>query len=82
MNPEPVIATGVSAEPATVDDGVIAVMAGRGFGGGFVGVPPPPQPIIILIPKIRIGNFTFARDFRSIAALHELKASIQSNLPV
>ena len=76
--------TGVSVEPAIVEDGVIAMMAGRGFevGGGFVGVRPPLQPIIIPIPKIDISNVMFTRDFRSIAALHELKASIQANLPV
>ena len=83
MNPEPVIVTGVSAEPATVDDGVTAVMAGRGFdvGGGFVAVPPPPQPIIIPIPKIKISDFTCTRNFRSISGLHKLKASIQGKFP-
>src|SRR5580704_3286186 len=48
MNPEPVIVTGVSADPATLDDGVIAAMDGTGFesGGGFVrAADPPPQPV-------------------------------------
>lgn len=46
MNPEPVIVTDVSVEPATAEDGVVAVMAGTGFeiGGGFV--VPPVQPVI------------------------------------
>lgn len=49
MNPEPVIATGVSVEPARMKEGVISVMAGTGFelGEGFVGAAvPPPQPVI------------------------------------
>jgi hypothetical protein len=48
MNPEPVIVTDMSVEPATAEDGVIAVMAGTGFelGAGFAGaVDPPPQPV-------------------------------------
>jgi hypothetical protein len=38
MNPEPLIVTDVSVEPATAEDGVVAVMAGTGFeiGGGPV----------------------------------------------
>jgi hypothetical protein len=49
MNPDPVIVTGVSGEPATVDEGVVEVMAGVGFevGEGFVGAEaPPPQPVM------------------------------------
>jgi hypothetical protein len=49
MNPVPLIAIGVSAEPATAADGLMAVIAGTGFsvGGGFVVVDdPPPQPVI------------------------------------
>ena len=84
MNPEPVIVTGVSVEPATVEDGVIAVMAGTGFevGGGFGGaVVPPPQPVITPIPRMKISRIIFAVDFRSIAALKEIKANILSTLP-
>jgi hypothetical protein len=46
MNPEPVIVTDVSVEPAIAEAGVAAVMAGTGFefGGGFV--VPPVQPAI------------------------------------
>jgi hypothetical protein len=48
MNPDPVIVTGVSGEPAMVEEGVTAVMAGAGFGvgGGFEAGVPPPQPVI------------------------------------
>lgn len=85
MNPEPVIVTGVSAEPAMVDEGVIAVMAGAGLeaGGGFVGADaPPPQPVITPIPKMKISSFNFVVDFQSIAAPQEVKASIHSNLQI
>ena len=46
MNPEPVIVADVSVEPATTEDGVVAVMAGTGFeiDGGFV--VPPTQPVM------------------------------------
>ena len=46
MNPEPVIVTGVSAEPSIAEEGVIEAMAGTGFetGGGTVEAVPPPQP--------------------------------------
>jgi hypothetical protein len=47
MNPVPVIATEVSAEPAMAEDGEMEAMAGVGFwagGGGVVEVIPPPQP--------------------------------------
>jgi hypothetical protein len=81
MNPEPVIVTGVSVEPATVEDGVIAMMAGTGFevGGGFVGaVVPPPQPVINHIPRMKITRIIFAVDFRSIVAFKKIKADILS----
>lgn len=46
MNPEPVIVTDVSLEPAKAEDGVVAVMAGTGFeiAGGLVVT--PAQPVI------------------------------------
>jgi len=50
MKPVPVIVIEVAAEPATAEDGVIAVTAGTGFepGAGFVGTAvPPPQPVKI-----------------------------------
>ena len=83
MNPEPVIVTGVSAEPAMVDEGVIPVMAGTGLeaGGGFVGAdapPPPPQPVINHIPRMKITRIIFAVDFRSIVAFKKIKADILS----
>jgi hypothetical protein len=31
MNPDPMIETGVSAEPALTEDGVIVMIAGTGF---------------------------------------------------
>jgi hypothetical protein len=34
MNPEPIIVTGVSVEPALADGGVIVVTAGTGFEAG------------------------------------------------
>jgi hypothetical protein len=49
MNPEPVIVTGVFAEPASVEDGVAETMEGAGFrsgGGATALVPAPPQPIM------------------------------------
>lgn len=49
MNPDPAIITGVSREPATIEDGVTAVMEGTGFeaGSGFVEAgDPPPQPVM------------------------------------
>ena len=48
MNPDPVMVTRVSGDPATVEVGVIEVMVGMGFniGGGIGGeVAAPPQPV-------------------------------------
>jgi hypothetical protein len=49
MNPEPVIVTGMFAEPASVEDGVAETMEGAGFrsgGGATAVVPAPPQPFM------------------------------------
>jgi len=81
MNPVPVIVTVVSVEPATVDDGLSAVMTGRGFefGGGFVvAVVPAPQPLINHVTRIKTSSIPIT-ELRPITALHEIKANILSN---
>lgn len=53
MNPEPLIETDASAEPAVADDGVSEVIDGEGFkvGPGVPGLDvPPPQPLRNWIP--------------------------------
>jgi hypothetical protein len=59
MNPVPVIVTGVSVEPAPIEDGFTVMMAGMGFetGGGFVGaVAAPPHPAITHIKYRKQGK--------------------------
>ena len=84
MNPEPVIVTEVSDDPATMDDGVTAVLDGAGFeaGAGFVGADvPPPQPAIMprddatnvrRTPEVQfINDFIFKTMINGIAKKRE-----------
>jgi hypothetical protein len=58
--------TDVSIEPAMMEDGVIAVIAGAGFevGVGLAGaVVPPPQPVIIPMQDKTVAESTHVARF-------------------